>query len=146
MDPLSIVSSVIAVSQAGERVDSLISCIQTLLNARRELTALVNEISNIRAALSGLNSRILNSQEAFASSRCIHQILETCLVHVEALERLVANSLTTRDGTPLGSDGRTARGTKRIAWLRKQRRIEKIKQELKVGLSAIHLELLSLNL
>ena len=146
MDPLSIVSSAIAVSQAGERVGSLISCIQTLLNAPRELAALVNEISNIRAALSGLNSRILTSQEAFGSSRCIRQILETCLVHVEVLERLVANTLTTRDAALLGSDGRTAKGTKRIAWLRKKSRIEKIKQELKVALSAIHLELLSLNL
>jgi hypothetical protein len=67
-------------------------------------------------------------------------------VHVEVLERLVANTLTTRDAALLGSDGRTAKGTKRIAWLRKKSRIEKIKQELKVALSAIHLELLSLNL
>jgi hypothetical protein len=120
MDPLSIVSSAIAVSQAGEQVGSLISCIQTLLNAPRELAALVNEISNIRAALSGLNSRILTSQEALASSRCVHQILETCLAHVEVLERLVANTLTTRDAALLGSDGRTVKGTKRIAWLREK--------------------------
>ena len=107
MDPLSIVSSAIAVSQAGERVGSLISCIQTLLNAPRELAALVNEISNIRAALSGLNSRILTSQEAFASSRCVHQILETCLAHVEVL---IAGAPPTRFAC--GRDKQVSRLTK----------------------------------
>jgi len=146
MDPLSIVSGIIAICQAGERIGGLIFCIQTLANAPAEIAAFVDEISNLLSTLSELHSRILSSHEAFESSRYIHQVLEACLGRVGKIEGIIANSLTASDKLPFESGLSTTNKTKRMAWLRKRKKIERVKQELKVALSAIHLELLSLSM
>ena len=146
MDPLSIVSGIIAVCQAGERMGGIISCIQTLANAPGEIAALIDEISNIRATLSDLYFRVLTSPEAFGGSGCIHQVLETCLGQVQVLEDVVANSVINRDKLPFGRNLDTASRTKRMAWLRKRKKIERVKQELRLAISIINLELLSLSL
>jgi hypothetical protein len=146
MDPLSIVASVIAVCQAGDRIGGLLTCIQTLVNAPQEVAALFNEISNIRTALLMLQSRIVMSHWLFPSSGCVHQTLQSCLMHIASLETLVGESVSTTD-TSLSRRGENIiKGTKRMTWMRKRRKIGRIKQQLKDALSAIQLELLSLNL
>jgi hypothetical protein len=140
------VASVIAVCQAGERIGGFLSCIQILVNAPSELTTLVHATSNIRAALVELQSRISTSNGLFPRSGCAHLLLRSCLVYVDEIESLVASSLSTRDAPRPGGEESTIKRPKRMVWLRKRKKIARLKQQLEVALSAVQLELLPLNL
>lgn len=146
MDPLSIIASVIAVCQAGDRIGGLLSCIQTIVNAPGELAALINEVSNIRAAVWGLQSSIAISHGLFPSSGSLLNILEDCLVHIDNIETLIEESVPTRNGVQRLAEEGIIKRTKRMAWMRKRRKVGRIKQQLKDALSAIQLQLLSVNL
>jgi hypothetical protein len=139
MDPLSIVTSPVAVFQAVDRLARLVSVLEDFANASEDLTCLDREIVNFRAALDRVHYLASNGKP-FPGLR---EIVTASLATVTRLERLIGDSAARR------RNGKAKRGKAAIdslVWIRKKRRVEIIKQQLRDGISAVQLEILSLNL
>lgn len=133
MDPLSIVASAIAVCQAGERLGGLLSGIELYVNAPKEIAALSSEISNVRKPLVGLQyAAALASPQELGD---FNKLVALSLNDVAQLDKLVEISLL----KPAKANGNPSTGINRLAWPRKKRKIERIKQQLRDDLSSIQL-------
>ena len=60
-DPLSITASIIAVVGAAEGVTKTLAKIRNIRNAPEELLALINEVSDLRIILAGIQSYVQNT-------------------------------------------------------------------------------------
>lgn len=127
MDPLSITASIIAVIGLGGKTVASLAKLRAIVHAKEELSALINEISDLQAVLTTLshitaeeeNDHVhLGPKKALAShvQRAKDKILE--------LEELIAYELT-----KIGRDGNIEAA--RHAWLRKRHVVFRLQDELK---------------
>lgn len=139
MDPLSIVASVVAISQATERLAGLLSGITIFLSASKDIPLLIAEVAFIKRALERLLSVARMPEEQLDT---LVQPICLCLCQISELEAIISMSSTTIE-TP---EERTVEKVNRLIWARKNRKVVSIKVRLKEGISAIQFELLSLHL
>jgi len=127
MDPLSLTASIITVINLGGKTIASLAKLRAILDAKEELSALINEISDLQAVLTTLshitaeeeNDHVhLGPKKALAShvQRAKYKVLE--------LEELIAYELT-----KIRRDGNTE--VARHAWLRKKHVIFRLQAELR---------------
>jgi hypothetical protein len=124
MNPFSIVASV-------DRVCNLISVLEDVKNAPQDVASLRCELSQLRTIFEELQSIPL-----FSSS--LRYSIARCLTSVSDLESLIGDirSKMKMKGKTLDS----------FVWVRKSRRIERAKQQLRDSISSLQLTISSLNL
>ncbi|KAF8858625.1 ankyrin [Acephala macrosclerotiorum] len=139
MDPLSIVASIIAICQAADRLGGLLSSIQSLVNAPKNVQLLFDEMANLRSAMEDLRSTVGAST---GDAKRFDELINKSLIEVDCLQNGVCVSLFKKDRR--FQEARV--GFDRIAWIRKRKKIEDLKRSLRDGIPAIQLEALSLTL
>jgi hypothetical protein len=139
MDPLSIVTSPVTIFQAVDRLTRLVSVLENCANASEDLASLDREIVNFRVALDRVHC-LASEGNPFPGLR---EAVAASLVTVTQLERLIGDSAARRRNRKV-KRGKAAIDS--LVWIRKKRRVEIIKQQLRDGILAVQLEILSLNL
>lgn len=124
MNPLSIVASV-------DRVRSLVSVLEDVKNAPEDVAALRRELSHLRTTFEELQSIPL-----FSSS--LRYSIARCLNGGSGLESLIGDI-----GLKMKMKGKTLDS---FVWVRKSRRIDRAKQQLRDSISSLQLKISSLNL
>jgi hypothetical protein len=109
MDPLSVVASVLAVAQAGDKLIQLVSRIRLYSNAPEEIDALINEVSDLRLVLNTMHTTASNLPQAYVIG--LGKGLDACSTIVLELERTL-NDLST---TPSKANSR---------WLKRRNKVE----------------------
>jgi hypothetical protein len=110
------------------------------MNAPKDLVELLNETSTIRAALLSLQSRIVTTP--LEDSASLRKSVEVCIAHVAKIQSFVAECV----GPHAGNEENIGKGTNRVLWMRKRRKIGRMKRQLKDSLSLLQIELLLINL
>jgi hypothetical protein len=89
MDPLSIVVSVIAMAQAGDRIMQLVQRIRQYFNASEQIDALADELSDLRLVLDTVQKAASNLPTAYFAG--LKKALHGCNRTVIELETLLAD-------------------------------------------------------
>jgi len=139
MNPLSIVTNPWAILHVVDGLASLVSVLEDVANASEDLDTLQREISSLTI--------VLNKVLCLASTGERHSVLQESiagsLTTVTRLKLLIGNTSGSRTGR---RSRRREAALDSLVWLRKKRRVETIKQQLRDGISTIQLEILSLSL
>jgi hypothetical protein len=139
MDPLSIVASVLAVAQAGDRLIQLVSKIRQFFNALEHVDALINELADLKFVLDTVHMAASNLPEGYSTG--FEKALETCNRIILELESTLA-SFSPRSSNRTSS---VQIQMYRIRWLKKKDRVESLRQRLRDAKSTLTLQILSIN-
>jgi Fungal N-terminal domain of STAND proteins len=139
MDPISIVASIIAIAQAGDRLVQLIPEIRLYFTALEQIDALVDEVSDLRLVLDTTRASASNLPDVYITG--LENSLATCNHIVLELERIL-NSFLDR---PPRASGLVQTQVHRMRWMKKKARVERLRQRLRDAKSTLMLQLLSIN-
>lgn len=142
MDPLSIATAAIAVCQASDQLISMLGRTKPYFTAPQDVEALACEVSNTRLALEGLNSAASSDSGSSPELRRLRTAIGLGIAHISQLETLLGESLVVGKRAV---DGKSM-AVKRMAWLTKKSKVERVKQQLKNVISAIQLQVVCLTL
>jgi hypothetical protein len=129
MNPFSIVASV-------DRMRSLVSVLEDVKNAPEDVAALRRELSHLRTTFEELQSIPLIS-----SSLC--HCIARCLNGVSGLEGLIGDI---GSNIKMRGNERTRAAFDSFVWVRKRRRVDRVRQQLRDSISSLQLGISSLNL
>ena len=127
-DPLSITASIIAVVTAIEGVSKTLAKIRNAHNAPYELSALVNEVSNLRIVLNDVYTHLESESsrpEPLKSIRHMVEVLERAKDTLLRLDQLIYRKLTKHDSTSANPK------VSRYEWIKARSIIENYRQSLR---------------
>ena len=146
MDPLSITASIIAVLQAGDRFTSLLAQIKPFFEAQEEVESLSNEVNELQLVLGDLREALpdLPASGTLPVNKIdvLHGLIregEATLLQLEAL--IQQRFIKAPDPNGMGT-----RKVRRLAWVKKRGRVEKLRRRLRDLRLTIAVQLASVNL
>ena len=139
MDPLTIIGSVIALTQAADRTMTLATKVRRYFRASDEITALINEISDLGLVLGKLqsNTPMFPAQEL----PTLQKLLDSCNRTILRVENMIQDVYV----KSIDSDGSEKPRFRRLVWLRKRSEIDRLSQQLRDSRTLLTLQLVGVN-
>jgi hypothetical protein len=139
MDPSTIIGSVIALTQAADRIVSLARKVKHYLSAPEEITALIDEISDLGLVLSKLQSTtpVFPIQELPTLQKLLDSSNNTMLQLENMIQHVCVKSID--------SGGSEELRFRRLTWLKEKRKIDRLRQQLRHSSSLLMLQLVVVN-
>jgi len=131
MDPLSIVASLIAVGQAGDRLLSLIAQTRRYLKAPEEIDALEAELQRLKMVIGIVDAFALTQLSEHVPS--IKRILSDCKRIIDALETILTECKRGYSSQKQLGQVRMVR----LGWLKRRSRVESYKQQLRDAMASL---------
>jgi hypothetical protein len=135
MDPLSIVASVIAISQAGDSLIQLLQRFRLYFNVFDHIEALVDELCHLRLILDTVHMAAANLPGRYVAG--LAKSLDACKLIILELETILTESSKTK--STLKSQ------LHRVRWVKKKNKVESLRVRLRDSKSTITLHLLAIN-
>jgi hypothetical protein len=139
MDPLTIIGSVIALTQAADRTITLATKVRRYFRASDEITALINEISDLGLVLGKLqsNTPMFPVQEL----PTLQKLLDSCNRTILRVENMIQDVYV----KSIDSGGSEEPRFRRLVWLRKRSEIDRLSQQLRDSRTLLTLQLVGVN-
>ena len=139
MDPLTIIGSVIALTQAADRTITLATKVRRYFRASDEITALINEVSDLGLVLGKLqsNTPMFPVQEL----PTLQKLLDSCNSTMLRVENMIQDVCV----KSIDSGGSEEPRFRRLAWLRKKSEIYRLSQQLRDSRTLLTLQLVGVN-
>lgn len=135
MDPLSIVASVIAIAQAGDRLIQLMAKMRPYFKAFGEIDALIDELCDLKLVLDTAHIAVSNLPQGYITG--LAKALDTCNRAVLDLEKILTES--SRTTSMVKSQ------IHRVRWWKSKNKVESLRQRLRDSKSTLTLHLLAVN-
>lgn len=139
MDPLTIIGSVIALTQAADRTMTLATKVRRYSRAPDEITSLINEISDLGLVLGKLqsNTPMFPVQEL----PTLQKLLDSCNSIMLQVENIIQDVCV----KSIDSGGSKEPRFRRLVWLRKKSEIDRLSQQLRDSRTLLTLQLVGVN-